>query len=237
MNPNDFKKEWMDKDYYSILGVKKDSSQDEIKKAYRKLARDLHPDKTKGDKAKEDRFKEVTAAFDVIGKEDTRKKYDQFRQMTGGGAHFTGGSNGGFEDLFGGFGGGFSDIFNMFSGSRSGGNTFSSQFQNFNKRQEPQYTRAQKPKEVVRVPIGFSELIFGTEIKVKAPNGKTYKVKIKPYSKPSQKLAIPNASKDLQDKLYVEFDVIYPENLPLKMKSTLKEFNEWEKEEMDKLRN
>ena len=64
------------KDYYDILGVKKDSSQDEIKKAYRNLAKQYHPDKTKGDKVAEEKFKEVSEAYENVGNEDSRRKYD-----------------------------------------------------------------------------------------------------------------------------------------------------------------
>ena len=71
-------KEWFDKDYYSVLGVAQDASDKEITKAYRKLARKLHPDSTDGD---EDRFKEVSAAYAVVGDEDTRKEYDEARRL------------------------------------------------------------------------------------------------------------------------------------------------------------
>ena len=114
-------------DPYKELGVSKGASADEIKKAFRKLAKDLHPDKNPGDKAAEDRFKRVTAAFDLLGDAEKRAKYDrgeidadgreQFRGFGGGGGrggHPFGqqGRGGGFEnidldELFGGmFGGG-----------------------------------------------------------------------------------------------------------------------------------
>ncbi len=65
-------------DFYSVLGVKRDAPQEEIKKAYRKLARELHPDKRPGDKAAEQRFKEVSSAYDVLGDPEKRKLYDEF---------------------------------------------------------------------------------------------------------------------------------------------------------------
>lgn len=67
-------------DFYSILGVNPDSSQEEIKKAYRKLANELHPDKNGGNKEAEERFKRVASAYDVLGDKDKRKKYDETRQ-------------------------------------------------------------------------------------------------------------------------------------------------------------
>jgi molecular chaperone DnaJ len=108
--------DWATKDFYKVLGVKKDASQDEIKKAYRKLARDNHPDSNPGNKAAEERFKEISEAYAVLSSKDKRKEYDEQRSMFG---QFRGGQPGGFRppggaqadfdmsDLFGGlFGGG-----------------------------------------------------------------------------------------------------------------------------------
>ncbi len=120
------------KDYYKILGVEKNASQDEIKKAYRQLAKKYHPDKTKGDKAGEEKFKEANEAYEVLGDEEKRKKYDQFGQY----GNFTGGANFNpkdFESIFGGFKGfkgggfsqgnpgGFSDFFSALFGGMGGG--------------------------------------------------------------------------------------------------------------------
>lgn len=129
------------KDYYKILGVEKNASQDEIKKAFRKLAIKYHPDKTKGDKASEEKFKEVNEAYEVLRDPEKRKKYDtlgsnwkqyeqaggqggfdwsQFYDQTGGGQRSyrfeTGGSD---SDFFG--GGVFSDFFEQMFGGGGGG--------------------------------------------------------------------------------------------------------------------
>ena len=115
-------------DPYKELGVAKGASADEVKKAFRKLAKELHPDKNPGDKVSEERFKRITAAFDLLGDAEKRAKYDrgeidadgreQFRAPPGGGGRSGGfggfggsGGRGGFEDidleeLFGAFGGG-----------------------------------------------------------------------------------------------------------------------------------
>ena len=66
------------RDYYDVLGVSKSSSQDEIKKAYRKVALKYHPDRNPDDKDAEDKFKEAAEAYDVLGNEEKRRKYDQF---------------------------------------------------------------------------------------------------------------------------------------------------------------
>ncbi|MDF9717489.1 molecular chaperone DnaJ [Nocardioides sp. ChNu-99] len=92
--------DWATKDFYKVLGVGKDASADDIKKAYRKLARANHPDSNPGDTAKHDRFKEVAEAYDVIGDPAKRKQYDEVRAMPSG---FGGGFGGGGAGGFGGF--------------------------------------------------------------------------------------------------------------------------------------
>ncbi len=123
MTPQD----WVTKDFYKALGVKKDASAADIKKAYRKLARDLHPDKNPDDKKAEDRFKEVSEAYSVVGDEEKRKEYDEARSMFGsGGFRFPGGGRGGggpdLGDLFN-RGGGGADLGDLFGGlfNRGGG--------------------------------------------------------------------------------------------------------------------
>ena len=103
--------DWVEKDFYAMLGVSKDASQDEIKKAYRKLARKYHPDTNANDPEAEKRFKDISEANSVIGDPEERKQYDAIRAM-GSGARFTAGAGGpgggeGFEDIFSNlFGGG-----------------------------------------------------------------------------------------------------------------------------------
>ena len=109
------------RDYYEVLGVKKDATADEIKKAYRKMTKENHPDLHPGDKACEERFKEANEAYEVLSDEEKRKKYDQY-----GHAAFdpnAGFNGGGFGDFggFGGFGDIFSDLFGGFSGFGSSG--------------------------------------------------------------------------------------------------------------------
>ena len=120
------------RDYYQVLGVKKGADDAEIKKSYRKLARECHPDTCKGDVYKERQFKEITEAYEVLSDEKKRKLYDKYGEAAveanfdeevlryGGGGQFRYQGNGGgvnFEDLFGagggfgGFGGAFGDFF------------------------------------------------------------------------------------------------------------------------------
>ena len=106
------------KDYYKVLGVERSASQDEIKKAYRKLAVKYHPDKNPDDKVAEEKFKEISEAYQVLGNADTRKKYDEL------GANWKQYENSGFSGFGGGGQGfnasGFSDFFDMFFGGQGG---------------------------------------------------------------------------------------------------------------------
>ena len=103
--------DWIEKDFYKILGVSKDVSDADLKKAYRKLAKDNHPDLHPGDAAAEARFKDISEAFDVLSDAEQRREYDAIRAMGGGARFQAGGQGAGFEDvfsnLFGGGGGGF----------------------------------------------------------------------------------------------------------------------------------
>ncbi len=109
-------RDWAEKDYYGVLGVSKTATEADVKKIYRKLAQKYHPDANPGDKASEERFKEISQAYDVLSDPKTRKEYDQFRQMLQAGfVGFPGGgtrrvraedlgdlfSGAGAEDLFG----------------------------------------------------------------------------------------------------------------------------------------
>ena len=125
-------KDFLEKDYYKVLGVAKGATADEIKKSYRKLARKYHPDANKGDAAAEERFKEISEAYNVLSDEKRRKEYDEARTMFGSGVRMPGsGGGGGYNfdmgDVFGGSpdgaGGRLSDILGGFFGGGRGTQT------------------------------------------------------------------------------------------------------------------
>jgi molecular chaperone DnaJ len=124
-------REWLEKDFYAILGVTKSATQDEIKRAYRKLAQKLHPDANPNDATAEDRFKDVSEAYSILSDPEKRSEYDEVRRLgaggfggfAGAGPFAAGGQRIRMEDLgdlFGGAGG-LGDLFGGFGGSRGGG--------------------------------------------------------------------------------------------------------------------
>jgi molecular chaperone DnaJ len=160
--------DWVNKDFYKTLGVAKDASAADIKKAYRKLARENHPDSKPGDKAAEDRFKAVAEAYDVLGDEEKRKQYDEVRSMSlggfggfpGAGGPF-GGSGAGARDfdlgdLLGAQNGGFGDVFGDLFGT--GAQT----------RRGSSRARARRGADVeATATIGFREAVEGTTVSLR----------------------------------------------------------------------
>jgi len=113
------------RDFYEILGVSKSASADEIKKAYRKVAMQYHPDRNPGDKAAEDKFKEAAEAYEILSDADKKAKYDRYGHAafgpgTGGGGHYGGGAGMNMDDIFSQFGDIFGeDMFGSFFGGGS----------------------------------------------------------------------------------------------------------------------
>ncbi|MEC7457319.1 MAG: DnaJ domain-containing protein, partial [Actinomycetota bacterium] len=138
-------------DYYELLGVDRSASADEIKKAYRRRARDLHPDANPDDPQAEDRFKELAVAYQVLSDDDQRARYDRFGEAGVGGA---GGPSA--EDIFG--GGGLGDIFDAFFGG-------SSPFGGGDGRGGPAGPPRGQDMEVV-LDLEFEQAVFGAEVSV-----------------------------------------------------------------------
>ncbi|MGP0224165.1 DnaJ C-terminal domain-containing protein [Paenarthrobacter sp. NCHU4564] len=184
--------DWVEKDFYAILGIAKDASDADIKKAYRKLARQYHPDTNAGDAAAEKRFKDISEAYSVLSSPEDRQQYDAIRAM--GGARFApgaggrsgAGANGGFEDLFGGLfggarqpagGGGIPPEFaDLFGGGFGGG--------------PAGFQRApQKGSDrTATTSISFAGSIKGTTVSLRESNGNVIDVKIPAGIKDGQKV-------------------------------------------------
>ena len=154
-------REWFEKDYYAVLGVSKDASAKDITKAYRGLARKYHPDANPGDKAAEDRFKEISVAYDVIGDDKTRAEYDEARRMGPMGG-FGGDGPGGFQFDMG--GADLGDILGqMFGGAARGG------FGNGPRRGQDMVTAVTLPFQDAA--FGTTIAVPGTDAKVRVPAG------------------------------------------------------------------
>jgi molecular chaperone DnaJ len=147
----------MKRDYYDVLGVSRTATEAEIKKAYRKLALKYHPDVSRDKNEAEDKFKEITEAYEVLSNPSKRATYDRFEQ-----AGFQQGAPGPSFGDFGGFGG-FSDIFETFFGGGFRESSFRTQTRG--RPSGPQ----RGPDVAADVQVSFEESIFGTEVTVEVP--------------------------------------------------------------------
>lgn len=200
--------DWFEKDFYKVLGVPKDISDAELKKTYRKLARQYHPDSNPGDAKAEAKFKEISEANSVLSDPETRKEYDQIRAM-GSGARFTApgrpgqpGQAGGFEDVFGGMfgqssprrgsqGASFEDLLGgMFGGNDQGFGSSSGGFRgaggptrgrDFSATTTLDFLTAIRGETIKLQPVG------GSPINVKVPAGVSdgQKIRLKGKGEPS----------------------------------------------------
>ena len=210
--------EWFSKDFYKVLGVDKTADKKAITKAYRKLARQWHPDQNPGDKAAEAKFKEIGEAYAVLSNDEDRKRYDAIRAMASGGARFSAGSGGagGFEDLFGAFGGaggfgggghnvrfqtsgmpgggGFEDILSgLFGGggggARFGGDPYGSPFGAAGHAQQAAPTPEKGGTVRAKLAISFRQALNGATLTIKGGSC-PIKVRIPAGNKDGQKVRV-----------------------------------------------
>lgn len=220
------------KDYYKVLGVGRSATQDEVKKAFRKLAVKYHPDKNPGDKAAEEKFKEISEAYEVLGNAESRKKYDElganWKQYENAGF----GGRGGFQ----GFGGqgfsasGFSEFFDMFFGGQGGRGGFDfgdmGGFGNFGGRRGRQ--RAMKGQDMsASLNLTLREAYFGSQRLINI-GSQTIKVSIKPGVKDGQTLRVKGKGNP---------GVNGGENGDLLMKINIAKDNEYQRDDDDLIKN
>ncbi|WP_430474938.1 DnaJ C-terminal domain-containing protein [Thalassospira lucentensis] len=184
-------------DPYKILGVAKTASQDEIKKAYRKLARELHPDVNPGDEKIEERFKKVSSAYHLLGDAERRKKFDNgmldadgretgpFGRGGGGGAR-----SGGTNDPFGFSGANAEDIFDEIFGKGGRGRGGGGGFGGFGGERRPQKVKG--PNISYELSLDFSEALLGATKRINLASGKSLEVRIPPGSEDEQTLRLKN---------------------------------------------
>ena len=210
--------DWLQKDFYKVLGVSKDADEATIKKAYRKLARTWHPDQNKGNPEAEERFKEIGEAYTVLSNPEQRQQYDAIRAMGAGG--FRGGAGGSgasgvnFEDIFGAFGG-------FGGGSSRGSSPFAgtSQFGDFGGAHGASYQQAPQKGEDLHAStrITLKQSLSGVNIKL-AVSGKPMTVKVPKGIKDGQSVRLRGKGKaslnggatgDLIVTIHVEEDPVY----------------------------
>jgi len=210
------------KDYYKILGVDKGASNAEIKKAYRKLAKKYHPDLNPNDNEAQEKFKDINEAYEVLGDEKKRKKYDTF----GSGASFTNGqnfdpSNFGFENFGNGYsytyttgGEGFSDFFNMFFGGEDFGisDLFGggARTRNTYQKETPKYD-----SEVnISIEEGYNGVVKPLSFRIGNEN-KSLSVNVPKGILPGKKIKIKGEKAGINGDIYLKVNFIPDENLRL----------------------
>ena len=218
--------DWLQKDFYKVLGVSKDADEATIKKAYRKLARTWHPDQNKGNPEAEERFKEIGEAYTVLSNPEQRQQYDAIRAMGAGG--FRGGAGGSgasgvnFEDIFGAFGGGNGgNVRFSTSGSGAGFNLddILGAFGDFGGAHGSPYQQAPQKGEDLHAStrITLKQSLSGVNIKL-AVSGKPMTVKVPKGIKDGQSVRLRGKGKasinggsagDLIVTIHVEEDSVY----------------------------
>ncbi len=219
----------MKKDYYDILWVSKWASESDIKKAYKKLAMQWHPDRHQGDKKAEAKFKEINEAYQVIGDKEKRQKYDTFGTADFGNMGWWGGAQGGFGgfdfgDIFGNARGGSSqgfefdlgDLFGNFSGGRK------------SSRKQPIYEEYEEEsldmEQVVELPIW--DFLLGTKISIESPYSGKFKVTVPECTKPGTRLKVTGKGRTSGKKagnLYLKLDVRMPNKLTAHQKDLIQQ--------------
>jgi molecular chaperone DnaJ len=225
------------KDYYQALGVAEGASEEEIKKAYREIAKKFHPDRNPGDKTAEEKFKEASEAYDTLGDREKRAKYDRLRKIGGGGIGGFGGAAGGesaidFEEFMRRYGGpnqagrgqrtkpgdfSFEDLF---------GNLFGGKGREKARAEAPTATAPQPTEDpffkrlgddaYVDVRINLAQALLGSKIAVRTPQGKRVTLRLKAGLDVEKALRVPGMGYEgagRRGDLYVRLHLAIPKNL------------------------
>ena len=225
-------------DYYKILGIAKDTPQEKIKSAYKKRARQFHPDLHPDDPKAKAKFQALTEAFDVLNDPEKRKKYDQYGERWKEAGAFGGaGGSGGFGSGFGGSAGSFDDFdFSQFSG----GGGFSSFFENLfgggtemhfgGTNRSARYTNSSVDYNLnLSVSIDMYTALLGGDIILQTSNGKL-KLKVKPETQNGTKVRLKGKGYDKGDGTFgdmiITYDVKLPKHLSERQRELLKQMRE-----------
>ena len=225
-------------DYYKILGIAKDTPQEKIKSAYKKRARQFHPDLHPDDPKAKAKFQALTEAFDVLNDPEKRKKYDQYGERWKEAGAFGGaGGSGGFGGGFGGSAGSFDDFdFSQFSG----GGGFSSFFENLfgggtemhfgGTNRSARYTNSSVDYNLnLSVSIDMYTALLGGDIILQTSNGKL-KLKVKPETQNGTKVRLKGKGYDKGDGTFgdmiITYDVKLPKHLSERQRELLKQMRE-----------
>ena len=229
----------MPKNPYDALGLKPSASADDVKKAYRKMAMKWHPDKNPGDKKAETKFKEINAAYEVLGDAKKRQRYDQFGDAGEAAGGFNPGSAGGFRPGAGGGGfSGFEDLFGQFGGAGRGAGGRRAQSQSFDFDLNDLFGGAgaggrrtasePEPEESLDVelstPVPFLDFLLGTSVSVQTPDGATLKLSVPALTKPGTRLRVTGRGKSdgrRRGDLFVKLEAKMPKEVPDDVKKVM----------------
>ncbi len=242
----------MQKDYYQTLGVSEKASPEEIKKAYRTIAKQFHPDKNPGNKVAEEKFKEASEAYDTLSDTEKKAKYDRLRKLGsvpgfGGGGMGNRGDGGGgmsYEEFMRQFGtasqreryGGASS-----SGgdSSSFGDIFGNLFNTGRRTRKPETSESDEPQPTddpffkrkandayIDLTINLAQALLGSKVRVRTPQGKQVTVKIPAGSDNGKALRVPSMGYESMQgmgDLYIRLSVVLPKNLSEEQKELVQQ--------------
>jgi DnaJ-class molecular chaperone len=242
------------KNYYEILGIAETADANEIKSAYRKLAKQYHPDKNPGDTSTETLFKEISEAYEILSDSEKRRKYDELRRYSTGSApgkmsfedfmhRFGGERRSDAQEFTWGFGGGLEDIFSTLFGGRqstreqhtqrSGQRGSHSRHEAWSVRTRPapqekedSFFRREGGHAWVEIPVNVAQLMLGSTLRVRTPNGRRVLVRIHAGTQPDAVLRVSGhgfRDAELRSDLLIRLRLSLPANLTEEQRSAVRD--------------